>query len=306
MPMRQLRTCDFCGDDAAGIYEVLPAELSPTEAEQRRVVLCDDCFGTLETVVSPLLARLGIEETGGDSGAERRSASPEPVPAASESDEREGGERRERPLDPAATDRSTDETQTTTAAGDEGDAYVDAETLTGEDADAATTGAEDGESAEAAAEDYEVEDAAADAEEPPRAHADADDAPGGDASDGDGDATDGADAEVDEEEPNADYEVDDPDRKQDAEDPAEDYEVTEEETGEGGDDDGAESVGSEPPNFRKVMRLLNNREFPVDRAEITDIASGAYDLDRGQVDDIIDHAVQRDVLAEDDGQLRKA
>jgi hypothetical protein len=303
--MRQLRTCDFCGDDAAGIYEVLPAELSPTEAEQRRVVLCDDCFGTLETVVSPLLARLGIEETGGETAAERRSASPEPVPAASESDEREGGERRERPLDPAATDRSTDETPAT-ADGDVGDAYVDAETLAGEDAEPATTADEDAEPAEAAAEDYEVEDAAADAEEPPRAHADAADAPAGsDAPDGDGSADD-ADAEVDEEEPNADYEVDDPDRKQDAEDPAEDYEVTEDEADEGGDDDGAEAVGAEPPNFRKVMRLLNNREFPVDRAEITDIASGAYDLDRSQVDDIIDHAVQRDVLAEDGGQLRKA
>ena len=55
--MRQLRTCDFCGDEPTGVYEVLPASLAPTEAEQRRVALCADCRETLESVLEPLLAR---------------------------------------------------------------------------------------------------------------------------------------------------------------------------------------------------------------------------------------------------------
>jgi len=41
--MRALRNCDFCADDAVGAFEIVPPELEPTEAEQRRVVCCSDC-----------------------------------------------------------------------------------------------------------------------------------------------------------------------------------------------------------------------------------------------------------------------
>lgn len=70
--MRELRSCDFCDGDALGTFEVIPDELSPTETEQRRVVLCRDCRETLETVLEPFLARLGGESAdsvgGGDGG----------------------------------------------------------------------------------------------------------------------------------------------------------------------------------------------------------------------------------------------
>lgn len=71
--MRQLRTCDFCGDDPTGVYEVLPASLGPTEAEQRRVALCAGCRNTLESTLEPLLARLD--------GSETASSEPAPNPA---------------------------------------------------------------------------------------------------------------------------------------------------------------------------------------------------------------------------------
>ncbi|WP_224448336.1 hypothetical protein [Haloprofundus salilacus] len=61
----------------------------------------------------------------------------------------------------------------------------------------------------------------------------------------------------------------------------------------------------EPTEFRTVMRLLSNREFPVDRAEIEALASGAYSLDDSQAGAIIDYAVDRGVLAERDGQLHR-
>ncbi|ESP89552.1 hypothetical protein [Candidatus Halobonum tyrrellensis] len=61
----------------------------------------------------------------------------------------------------------------------------------------------------------------------------------------------------------------------------------------------------EPEGFRQVMRLLGNREFPVDRAEVVDLAGSAYDLDRSESDRVIDYAVDNDVLEEDDGELRK-
>ncbi|SFR32090.1 hypothetical protein [Halogeometricum limi] len=279
MPMRQLRTCDFCGDDAVGIYEVLPAELSPTETEQRRVVLCADCSETLEGVLDPLLARLGVEQesTVGANEAER-DASPEPVPAASGREERadDVAERR----DDAANRRVDAPSTYETEAGD-------VTPMTERPAD----GPGEDERDDGAGED----DAG-------------DDESGGDDSRG----TETGDGEVTEEavaEPAADYEADDADRKQTAADPSEDYDVVGDAGApEAADDDSAneESVGAEPPQFRKVMRLLNNREFPVDRAEITDLASGAYGLERSEAAEILDYAIQRDVLREDDGQLRKA
>ncbi|WP_224333431.1 hypothetical protein [Haloprofundus halobius] len=63
--------------------------------------------------------------------------------------------------------------------------------------------------------------------------------------------------------------------------------------------------GEKPAEFRTVMRLLSNREFPVDRTEIESLASGAYDLDDSQARAIIDYAVEHGVLAERDGQLHR-
>ncbi|MXR42855.1 hypothetical protein GRX01_16095 [Halobaculum sp. WSA2] len=61
----------------------------------------------------------------------------------------------------------------------------------------------------------------------------------------------------------------------------------------------------EPAEFRTVMRFLNNREFPVDRAEVAEFAAGAYDLEDEEVREIFDYAIERGVLVEDDGQLSK-
>ena len=64
-------------------------------------------------------------------------------------------------------------------------------------------------------------------------------------------------------------------------------------------------AGAEPPNFRKVMRFCNNREFPVDRAEVSEFAAGAYDLEDHEVAEIFDYAIERGILAEENGQLVK-
>jgi len=64
-------------------------------------------------------------------------------------------------------------------------------------------------------------------------------------------------------------------------------------------------VGEEPADFRKVMRFLNNREFPVDRAEVAQFAAGAYDLEDEDVREIFDYAIERGVLAEENGRLIK-
>lgn len=54
--MRQLDTCDFCGDAADGVYEVVPASVA---GESRRLALCTDCRATLQSVVGPLLDAAG-------------------------------------------------------------------------------------------------------------------------------------------------------------------------------------------------------------------------------------------------------
>ncbi|MFB6078759.1 MAG: hypothetical protein ABEJ80_07265 [Halarchaeum sp.] len=60
--MRQLDTCDFCGDPADGVYEVLP---DGVDADERRLVLCTHCHEVLAGVVGPLVAALDGDTSGG-------------------------------------------------------------------------------------------------------------------------------------------------------------------------------------------------------------------------------------------------
>ncbi|MDS0297182.1 hypothetical protein NDI76_00310 [Halogeometricum sp. S1BR25-6] len=340
MSMRQLRSCDFCGEDASGIYEVLPAELSPTEDEQRRVVLCDDCLQTLETVVDPLLARLGFDAAASrDTAVEERERgeSPEPVSASGVSNRE--GDITERPVAtstantvdaPDAPDApdATDATPMTTEAedavrsadggidGDDEDESAHGETADVDDDGSRATSSEETSDEETfgdrPAEDYEVDEetvaeeteAATDAETPAATE---DGAPTADEERRD----ETSDEETFGDRPAEDYEVDDADRRQSADgDPAEDYEVEDdvrEEVAAASEElDDAEAIEAEPEKFRRVMRLLNNRDLPVDRDEFADVAAGAYELDRSEVDAIIDYAVRRDVLEEEDGRLQKA
>ncbi|MEF8840112.1 MAG: hypothetical protein V5A62_00605 [Haloarculaceae archaeon] len=52
--MREVRTCDFCGEEAAGTFEAVPAERDPS-GDGRRLVLCTGCRDTLASVLEPLL-----------------------------------------------------------------------------------------------------------------------------------------------------------------------------------------------------------------------------------------------------------
>jgi hypothetical protein len=284
MPMRQLRTCEFCGADAAGVYEVLPPELSPTEAEQRRIVLCSGCAETLESVIDPLLERLGVDADGGasatdaDGGADGSSAvgDDDGSVAAASSAADEASE------PPEGKVRSDDGSPHTTPPGDDYDLGPD---------DAGRPPSEPGRDGVPGI------DPEGDAD-PSAAGTEADAATGGTAVDADdlaaegpddsiGDATDGVTA-------------DDP-----GDSTADDTE------GSATDDDGVAgtdapgSPGEEPEEFRTVMRLLGNREFPVERGAIVELAASAYDLDDVHVHRIIDHAVDRGVIVDDGGTLRR-
>lgn len=57
--------------------------------------------------------------------------------------------------------------------------------------------------------------------------------------------------------------------------------------------------------YNKVMRLLQNREFPVDRMELLAVAASTYDLSQAECEAVLDIAVERGLLAEDGDKLVK-
>ncbi|WP_135304440.1 hypothetical protein [Haloarcula amylovorans] len=70
-----------------------------------------------------------------------------------------------------------------------------------------------------------------------------------------------------------------------------------------GDNDGASLTRLE---YNKVMRLVQNRQLPVEKAEIREVAVNAYDIEPGEFDAIIDAAVERGLIGEADGQFVSA
>ncbi|WP_336024022.1 hypothetical protein [Halobellus salinisoli] len=268
MPMRQLRNCDFCGGDAAGVYEAIPAELSPTEAEQRRVVLCENCLGTLETVVDPLLSRLGVDRDADSAEAAEPTADAVPSADTASSDAESPTEATPSPEEAA----STGDTSPADAA----------------ESRAAESAGESDSSASAASSDRTVPMSGFNA---PEGYTDIAEYDGFQEPDEAGDPPSEAGDE--------------------AESPrARDY------TPQSGDSpreqppgETASSLGGaseEPEDFRTVMRLLGNREFPIPRSDVVELAGSAYQLDDAHVDRILDHAIDRGVLADEDGTLRKA
>ncbi|QCS40860.1 hypothetical protein [Natrinema versiforme] len=259
--MRELRSCDFCDAEAVGAFEIVPPELEPTEAEQRRVVPCADCKDRLETLLEPLLARAGAESGAGagpadgdpdSTGDDETDGSGAVVATADESTEK-----RPRTTSPNATVSETpaeSEDGTTSQPADEADPDSDSESD-------AEPGLEGGITFER---DERTDDAAA----------------GSAGEDGD-EPADGA---------------------------------TSKEAAETGDAsnaaaaDDAESTGSSnrpPTAYNKVVRLLRNREFPMKRTAVEELAAGAYDLESHEVEAIVDYAVEDGEFVEKGGLLRR-
>jgi len=63
--------------------------------------------------------------------------------------------------------------------------------------------------------------------------------------------------------------------------------------------------GDTPPQYDRAMRMLSNRPFPVDRSEVESILANAYDLEREEIDAVLDHAVDEGRLVAENGQLRE-
>jgi hypothetical protein len=64
--------------------------------------------------------------------------------------------------------------------------------------------------------------------------------------------------------------------------------------------DASEATGADgvPDEYYKVLRLLQNREFPMERADLTGLVTGAYDVSEPQCERILETAIERGVLVE--------
>ena len=57
--------------------------------------------------------------------------------------------------------------------------------------------------------------------------------------------------------------------------------------------------------YNKIIRLLQNREFPVNRSKFSELATSAYDVTPDECARVIDYAIHRGELREDRGMLKK-
>ncbi|QLK24522.1 hypothetical protein HYG81_10330 [Natrinema zhouii] len=287
--MRALRSCDFCADDAVGAFEIVPPELEPTEAEQRRVVCCPDCRDRLETLLEPLLARAGAE-TDVDADAETNTADVEPDMTDAEA------------LDATDEEPTVDESVLAT---------VDDSTATRSRTAGSNATVSDGAASHSA-------DSNADEAEPTRTE---------DESDAASSLEEGITFERDEhapdEEPAADAEPAAGTETATAAETADAETVATDSTGATGtadaadaddqsesvsdsDDGDSTSASTRPPaTYNKVIRLLRNREFPMERSDVEALAAGAYDLEAHEVEAIIDYAIEDGEFVEKRGALRR-
>lgn len=266
--MRALRNCDFCDAESVGAFEVVPPELEPTEAEQRRVVLCRDCKNRLETLLEPLLARAGADvdagtgaeldtDRGVDDGTEPETESGTVVAAADESTAT-----RPRTGNPNATVSETEAASRSAADADaEPDSSSDsifAESAATDSAPSqSSTDAGEGITFTGEREGRTTDDEAA----PSRTDADT-----GDDDAADSDATDDAN---------------------------------------GSETNGDAAADQPPQGYAKVIRLLRNRAFPMDRRAVEELAAGAYDLESDEVDAILEHAIEDGEFVEQNGALHR-
>lgn len=281
--MRELRTCDFCGGDAAGTFEVLPPELEPTEVEQRRVVLCAACKPTLEELLEPLLVRAGPgESTTASSTEDEATEAVEHGPVATST--ADSTIRRERKTTTESGDAADEGGRTDIVGTGESNDETDASTVELESShqDGITfDGFESSDAVEA------TDDEAADAE------SDSSDVTSADSSD---DATNDSNDDATN------------DSNDDAtNDPSDDTagNSSDNATAESSTPQQSKSARKPPASYGKVIRLLQNREFPMKRTAVENLAAGAYDLEMYEVEAIVDYALETGEFVESDGKLRR-
>ncbi|WP_343772054.1 hypothetical protein [Natronoarchaeum mannanilyticum] len=289
--MPDLSACYFCGaaaDAQVREYDVVPD--AADESLRSTATLCPGCREKLETVLSPVVRGARPSDEPVDVRLEAIEAGGADAAASTPTLEVESEDIL------AAADRSRD------AADDEA-AAADAEDSDAANADAASGGtgpasgvengsATDAGAASSGADEGTASDDETDADDAdPLAGPDADSPTDGIAfgDDADASASSSADAETESESTGDDGP-----------------------TAGGSDAATASSGGSaddvdrpDADTYNRVVRLLQNREFPVNRSEFSELASSAYDIPADECANVIDYAIKRGELVEDSGMLKK-
>ncbi|MBZ6495693.1 hypothetical protein [Natrinema longum] len=278
--MRQLRSCDFCEADAVGTFEIVPPELEPTDAEQRRVVCCSNCKDRLETLLEPLLARAGADAVDGDRDATADRDRPGAGTPVATDDESTAS--RSRTSAPHATvsepTEASDDRAASPASEDEPDPESKREPGSQSESvlEAGITFERDGQAGNSDEHpDDDGVDEVTDSSDPsgPAVDSPTDTVPDSSKSDSTTDAESDSDADASD--------------SQTA--------VTER----------TDSSSRPPAAYNKVIRLLRNREFPMKRSAVETLAAGAYDLESHEVEAIVDHAIEDGEFVEKRGKLRR-
>ena len=66
-----------------------------------------------------------------------------------------------------------------------------------------------------------------------------------------------------------------------------------------------QAVNRPPKAYGKVIRLLQNREFPMPRTAVENLAAGAYDLESHEVEAVVDHALEEGEFVENRDTLER-
>jgi len=287
--MPDLSACYFCGtalDEPLSEYPVVPKTLQPTADQQRTVVLCDGCRRKLGRVLDTVLE--AVEDRPVDAAVQEDLGGEHDAVVDEAADLLEGESA-------AASDSGGSQTKPDAAEGEDGsddsksDVSAAASATSGwstvnvkhsnarRRSSADDGGDADGESGEADEETGDADDGSGDADEDASEASGSDEAPAEDGGGSEGATTPASDG------------------------------------GEEGTstDDAAESARTGATEgqtlsrleYSKVMRLLENREFPVDREEIRVVATNAYEIRPEEYDAIVEAAEERGLLVEENGKF---
>jgi len=270
--MEQLSSCYFCGaalDAQIEPYQVVPPQLAPTDDQQRAVSLCPTCRQKLGHIVETVVAATdeGTDQTVDDVSAPEPSGDllrNETSDATADSTVADDESTSGEPLTHDRAPEGSDQWEPTADGREDTDSN---ETTSGERAAGGRSEDTDADSRESVG---TIERTRSSATDP---HSDS----------GRSDSQSNS--------PQS-----DPHGNSGRSDPQSERQPTDST----GEDDGPSLTALE---YNKVMRLLQNRDFPVERAEIHDIATSAYQISDREFDAIIDAAIQRGLLDEENGQL---
>ena len=276
--MADLQVCYFCGrgpDGSIGEFAVVPAALDPTPEQQQTVVLCPDCRDKLTTVVEPVVEAASTAAESGTAGASDEGAGS--GAAAGGGADAASGSSADAPPSSSDRSRSTDDPSRSTSGASSGRATGDSPAPSDEPSSSEGLGHGASPSGDEGAGDEGVSIDARSEDTSPADDGISIDTGPGEASGTGSDAT-GSPAAGDGPPPDSNAKRDQPHA-----------------------DD--ELVGRDNAAYNKTLRLLQNREFPVERHEIEEVAASAYQLDPQDVSDAIDAMIQKGLLVQEGAQL---